>query len=109
MAENAEAIIGSWSYEYTTPQGTQTGKMIFSNESDILTGVMTSNDGTPDVDLQNISFINGELSFDFSVDAGGQAIDIVVVGTVDGNNYDAEGSVAAFNFTFPIQATKDEA
>tara|TARA_R110002049_G_scaffold41151_4_gene124329 strand:+ start:4119 stop:5798 length:1680 start_codon:yes stop_codon:yes gene_type:complete len=109
MAENAEAIIGSWSYEYTTPQGTQTGKMIFSNESDILTGVMTSNDGTPDVDLQNISFINGELNFDFSVDAGGQAIDIVVVGTVDGNNYDAEGSVAAFNFTFPIQATKDEA
>lgn len=105
---NAEALIGTWSYEFTTPQGTQTGKMIFKNDSDILTGIMTSSDGTPDVDLQNISFINGELSFDFSIDAGGQAIDIVVVGSVDGTNLDAEASVAAFNITFPIQATKDE-
>jgi hypothetical protein len=70
---------------------------------------MTSSDGTPDTDLQNISFLNGELSFDFSIDAGGQSVDIVVVGVVDGNNYEAEASVAAFNFTFPIQATKDEA
>ena len=108
-AANAEAIIGSWSYEFTTPQGTQTGKFIFKNESDMLTGVMTSNDGTPDVDLQNVSFLNGDLSFDFSIDAGGQSIDIVVVGTVDGTNYDAEASVAAFSMSFPIQATKDEA
>lgn len=106
---NLEAILGTWNYEFTTPQGTQTGTFVFTNESDILSGVMTSSDGTPDTDLQNISFLDGELSFDFSIDAGGQAVDIVVVGVVDGNNYDAEASVAAFNFTFPIQATKDEA
>lgn len=106
---NMEAVIGSWSYEFTTPQGTQTGKMVFKNESGILTGVMSSNDGTPDVDLQNISFLNSELTFDFSIDAGGQSVDIVVEGVIDGKNYDAEASVAAFNFTFPIQATKDEA
>ncbi|XWN35928.1 MAG: amidohydrolase family protein [Balneola sp.] len=106
---NLEAILGTWNYEFTTPQGTQTGTFVFTNESDILSGIMTSSDGTPDTDLQNISFLDGELSFDFSIDAGGQAVDIVVVGVVDGNNYDAEASVAAFNFTFPIQATKDEA
>ncbi len=108
-ATNLDAILGAWNYEFTTPQGTQSGKFIFTNESDILTGTMTSSDGTPDTDLQNISFLNGELSFDFSIDAGGQSVDIVVVGVVDGNNYEAEASVAAFNFTFPIQATKDEA
>ena len=107
-ASNIDAIVGSWSYEFTTPQGTQFGKMIFSKESDNLTGIMTSSDGSPDVDLQNLSFINGDLSFDFSRDAGGQTIEIVVEGTVDGKNYDAVASVAAFNFTFPIQATKDE-
>lgn len=105
---NMEDLTGSWSYEYTTPQGTQTGKMIFKNESGIISGVMTSSDGTPDVDLQNISFINNVLAFDFSVDAGGQSIDIVVEGVIDGNNYEAEASVAAFNYNFPIQATKDE-
>ena len=102
-------MIGTWSYEFTTPQGTQTGKMIFTNESGMLSGIMTSSDGTPDVDLQNISFLNNELTFDFSIDAGGQSIDIVVEGVVDGTSYEAEASVAAFNVSFPIQATKDEA
>ena len=104
-----QALIGTWSYEFTTPQGTQTGKMIFTNESGMLSGIMTSSDGTPDVDLQNISFLNNELTFDFSIDAGGQSIDIVVEGVVDGTSYEAEASVAAFNVSFPIQATKDEA
>jgi len=53
--------------------------------------------------------LNNELTFDFSIDAGGQSIDIVVEGVVDGTSYEAEASVAAFNVSFPIQATKDEA
>lgn len=106
---NVDDLIGTWSYEFTTPQGTQFGKMVFSKESDILTGIMTANDGSPDVELQNLTFLNGELTFDFSREAGGQSIEIVVEGTVDGTTYDAVASVAAFNFTFPIIATKDEA
>ena len=59
-------------------------------------------------DMNNISFRDGELAFDFSVDGGGQSIEIVVVGTVTGKEYVAEASVAAFNVSFELTATKDE-
>ncbi len=106
--EGDAILLGSWSYSFTTPEGEQTGKMIFKRENGELTGVMTSDDGTPDVDMSNISFLNNELSFDFTVDAGGQSIEIVVTGTVNGKEYEADASVAAFNFNFPITATKDD-
>ena len=104
-----DPIIGSWSFSFITPQGEQTGKMIIKkNDSGAYEGVLTSDDGSPDNDMNNVSFQNGELAFDFSIDAGGQAIEIVVVGTVTGKNYDAEASIAAFNVSFELTATKDE-
>lgn len=102
------AVIGSWTYTFKTPQGEQTGKMIIKNGADGIEGVLTSDDGSPDNDMNNISFRDSELAFDFSIDAGGQSVEIVVVGAVAGKNYDAEASVAAFNVSFELTAVKDE-
>lgn len=105
--EGMAQIIGTWSFVFVTPQGEQTGKMILEKEGDEITGILQNDDGSPDQDLENISFLNGSLSFDFSFDGGGQSIEIVVVGDVTGTDYDAEASIAAFNVSFPLTATKD--
>ncbi|MDR9417952.1 amidohydrolase family protein [Gracilimonas sp.] len=104
--EGMEALTGTWNYTLTSPQGEQTGQWIFSNESGSLTGLMTSNDGGPDMDMNNLSFLDGTLSFDFSFDAGGQSVEIVVVGDVTGSEFSGEASVSAFNMSIPITATK---
>jgi len=101
-------VIGVWNYSFTTPQGEQSGTMTITQDGGVLTGTMTSNDGAPDSEMLNVSYQNQELSFDFDVDAGGQSVNIVVVGTVSGGEYEAEATVAAFNnFTFPILANKE--
>jgi len=102
------AIIGSWTYTFVTPQGEQTGKMIIRNGDDGLEGTFTSDDGSPDQDMSDISFRDNELNFNFDVDAGGQSIQIVVQGTVTGKNYEAEATVEAFNITLELTAVKDE-
>lgn len=109
VSEEAEAIIlGTWEYSINSPQGEQTGQMIFTKDGDDLNGIFRNNDGTPDQDLYNISYLDGVLSFDFAFDAGGQSIEIVVVGDVSGNEFDGEASVAAFNLNFPITAVKED-
>lgn len=104
----ASAVVGSWSYSFTTPGGEQTGKMIIKSGDEGLSGVLTSDDGDPDNDMSDISFKDGNLNFSFSVDAGGQSIDIVVEGVVEGKTYTADASVAAFNINFELNATKDD-
>lgn len=103
-----DPIIGSWSFSFVTPQGEQTGKMVIKASADGYEGVLISEDGSPDNDMNNLSYRDGELAFDFSIEGGGQSIEIVVVGTVTGKEYVAEASVAAFNVSFELTATKDE-
>ena len=103
------AILGSWTYTFVTPQGEQTGKMIIKNSENGLEGTFTSDDdGSPDQDMNDISFRDNELNFNFDVDAGGQSIQIIVQGTVTGKNYEAEATVEAFNITLELTAVKDE-
>ena len=102
-----DPIVGSWTYSFETPQGESTGKMIITNEGGTYGGTLTSNDGAPDSRMQEVGFAANRLSFSFSIDAGGQAIELVVTGTVNGKVYDAEVSISAFNFSTPLSATKD--
>lgn len=103
-----DPLAGTWSFSFTTPGGEQNGKMIIKKEEDGYSGVLTSDDGSPDNDMDNISYRDGNLSFSFAVDAGGQSVEILVEGAVDGKNYNAEATVEAFNVTFELTATKDD-
>ena len=100
------AVVGTWNYTLTSPQGDQTGTLEISMEGSELKGVLTSDDGSPDAELGNLTYVAGTLSFDFSFDAGGQDIEIVIVGDVADGEYSAEATVAAFNMSFPFEATK---
>ena len=106
-AVSSDPIVGTWTYVLETPQGEQGGKMIIKRENGVYSGTLTSNDGSPDNDMNNVNFRDGELAFDFTVDAGGQSVEIVVVGSVTGKTYDAQASVTAFNVSIAFTATKD--
>ena len=77
-------------------------------DEDGLNGILTSDDGSPDNDMNDITFRDGNLSFNFTVDAGGQSVEIIVEGSVEGSAYTAEATVEAFNFSFELIATKDD-
>tara|TARA_R110001599_G_scaffold149835_2_gene333854 strand:- start:8971 stop:10671 length:1701 start_codon:yes stop_codon:yes gene_type:complete len=107
-AAGNDPIVGTWSYNFETPNGASTGKMTFAKDGGTYTGKMTNNDGAPDANLQEVTFANGTLSFIFMIDAGGQSVELIVSGTVTGKQYDAEVTVSAFNFSTPMSATKDD-
>lgn len=106
---NNDPIAGTWNYTLQTPQGDQGGEMIISKEGGNYSGYLTSEDGSPDSNMNNISFRDGELAFDFDVDAGGQSVNIVVVGAITGNTYDAVASVefGGQSVSLDLTATRD--
>lgn len=109
-ATTGDPVTGSWTYALITPQGDQGGKMVISKEGSNYSGYLTSDDGSPDTAMNNISFRDSELAFDFSIDAGGQPVQIVVVGTVTGKTYDATATVSfgGQDISMDLTATKDE-
>lgn len=109
-AASSDPIVGTWTYALETPQVEQGGKMIIRKENGTYSGVLTSTDGSPDNDMNNISFRDGQLSFDFAIDAGGTSVEIVVTGTINGKTYDAVASVSAAgqSFNLDLTATKDD-
>lgn len=104
--EAEEMLMGSWNYTINSPQGEMTGQWIFTEEDGMLTGVMTSNQGGPDTNMNNLSFLGGSLSFDFDFDAGGQSVEIIVTGDLEDGQFNGEAVVDAFNMSIPISATK---
>lgn len=109
-ATSNDPLAGSWSYTLETPQGDQGGKMVISRENGAYSGYLTSDDGSPDNTMNNISYRNNELAFDFTIDAGGQSVEIVVVGTINGKTFDATATVSfgGQDFSMNLTATKDE-
>lgn len=106
-AVDEAVLIGSWNYISSTPQGEQTGKMIIEKNDGVISGLMSNNNGTPDSDMNNISFVNGTLSFDYAVEFGGQTLEIVIEGDISGTDFDGVASISQFNASWAITATKD--
>lgn len=104
-----DPVAGKWSYAFITPGGEENGKLKFIKEGAKYEGVMTFEDGTPDTDLNNINYREGVLTFDFEIDAGGQAIQLVVEGNVEGKNFEgkASASFGGQSFELDLTATKD--
>ncbi len=107
-SNTVENLLGTWSFNVVSPEGEQSGKINFTEENGELKGTISNRAGGPDSNLNNLNYNQGLLSFDFTFDVGGELIDVVIVGNVDGGALDAEASVPAFNVAFPFQATKDE-
>jgi len=103
--ESNDAVVGTWNYSLITPQGDQSGDMVIKKTGEGYTGTLTSDDGSPDTVMNNVSFREGTLAFDFDIDAGGQMLNIVVTGTVDGKSYEATASASFGGQSFEMEWT----
>lgn len=102
-------VLGTWEYSGISPQGEISGTIVFTNETGELTGTISSAQGIySDVILTNISYREGTLTFDYTVDFGGQSLELILTGEIIGNDLDGEISVPAFNTSFPVSATKKD-
>ena len=104
--ESAKTLIGTWNYTSPSPEGENTGTLIFSDEEGELTGIITMDSGEPDTELTNISFRDGVLTFDFIYSEGEGSVEIVVTGDIIGTEFVGEVSISAFNAIYPFTAIK---
>lgn len=104
---NFAAVVGEWSFEAETPGQSGTGTITIKEDGGELVGTLVS-DQSPDgeeQELENISLDGDELSFSFSVDGGGQTMNIEVTVTVEGENFEGELEVGSFG-SFPLKGQR---
>jgi len=76
--------VGSWTLTVQTPQGTQQPTLVITGTAESLGGVLSGELG--DLELDDVTFSSGVLSFKTSVDFQGQVFDVDFQGTVDGDS-----------------------
>jgi hypothetical protein len=72
QTEDYKALLGSWDVELVEPGITM--ELVFKMDGEELTGEMIFDMGG--AELEDITFEGGELTFNASVDAGGQMIEV---------------------------------
>ncbi len=102
-------ILGSWNYIGSSPQREISGTFIFSNETGELSGTITSAQGMfSDGMLNDLSLENNTLTFNYSIELGGQRLEFMFTGELSENTINGDFSIPAFNTSFPVTATKEE-
>lgn len=81
QAEDYKALLGSWDVELVEPGIAM--ELVFKMDGDKLTGEMIFDMGG--AELEDITFEDGALSFNASVDAGGQMIEVAATAKIDGD------------------------
>jgi len=76
-----EALLGEWDVQ--TEDGQYTFVFVFSMEGESLKGIFQGMSG--DVEMEDLSFKDSELSFTVNIDAGGQAMAIDYSATIEGD------------------------
>jgi hypothetical protein len=78
---NYEALLGDWDVQ--TEDGQYTFVFVFSMEGESLKGIFQGMSG--DVEMEELSFKDSELSFTVNIDAGGQVMAIDYCATIEGD------------------------
>jgi imidazolonepropionase-like amidohydrolase len=99
----AADINGKWNYKTETPMGSSEGELNFTNSNGTYEGTMTMPMAGPDpLPLSNIEVDGSNLSFDISMNMGGQSIGLSISGTITGSEFKGTmdtGQFGAFGLT----------
>ncbi len=103
----AAEIDGRWNYKTETPMGSSEGELNFTNNNGSYEGTMTMPMAGPDpLPLSNIEVDGPNLSFDISMNMGGQTIGLTISGTVTGNEFKGMMDTGQFG-SFGLTAVKN--
>ena len=99
-------IEGKWSTVAQTPQGNTEGKLILKKEASGYSGTISGGNLPAPADLKEISLEGNVLNYKYTLNFGGQPLNIEVEAKVDGDGF--KGTVTAGQFgSFPIEGTRD--
>ena len=76
-----EDLLGEWDVQ--TEDGQYTFVFVFSMEGETLKGIYKGTTG--DVEMEDLSYKEGELSFSVNIDAGGQVMTLDYSATIEGD------------------------
>jgi len=96
---------GAWAYTTETPQGTGTGTVTIQGDPGDYSGELTISFSSEPSQLTDIEVYGDELSYSFTINAGGQMLTVDVTVTVDGDTF--EGTMTAGQFgSFPVEGER---
>lgn len=100
---------GTWEYVARSPQGDSKGNMVIEKDGESYTGEITldnpAGSGQITTAMNNISYSDKRLRFEFSIDVGGNFLTFSVSGDIDGDEFEGDLSVTDLG-SFPFKATK---
>jgi Amidohydrolase family len=99
-------IEGNWSTVAQTPQGNTEGKLNFKKSGNSYSGTISGGNLPAPVDAREISLEGNVLSYKYTLNFGGQPLNIEVEAKVEGDGF--KGTVTAGQLgSFPIEGTRD--
>ncbi|MBY0436314.1 MAG: amidohydrolase family protein, partial [Cyclobacteriaceae bacterium] len=99
-------IEGSWSTVTQSPQGNTENKIVIKKDGSNYTGTVTGGRSPSPVDMKDITVEGTTLTFNYTLNFGGNSIKVEVEVTVEGDTFKGTSSVGQFG-SFPIEGTKD--
>ncbi|MFM8738868.1 MAG: amidohydrolase family protein, partial [Cytophagales bacterium] len=97
---------GSWSTTTDSPQGKSANKVTFKKEGNNYSGTISGGRLPNEVALKAVSLEGSTLTYSYTLNFGGRAVDVEVSATVEGDGFKGNASVGQFG-SFPIEGTRD--
>jgi hypothetical protein len=91
---------GTWSLVVQTPQEEISAQLTLAKEGDQITGTLSSHMGN--VAIKSGRVTGNQIRLTATIDAGGQSVDAVLTGTIEGDSIRgsiAMGAMGSFDFT----------
>lgn len=104
-SEALKVLLGDWEYTIDTPDQVRKGALNFSGTADDIVGIISGDDMGGDTELENVSFSDNEITFNFEIEMGPSTATLEVEATVDGDDMSGNMTVGDFG-TFPFSANK---
>jgi Amidohydrolase family len=83
-------VLGSWTFTAYTPDGEQSGTVVFARSPDSYTGTIDYGDGSAPVTISSVDYEDGILSFSWQDPMNGA---MTVEGSVKGNSFEGTADV----------------
>jgi outer membrane receptor protein involved in Fe transport len=107
-ADTAKATVdatGTWTYSMETPQGTQTGSFIITQDGETYGGTVTSMRTNQQMPFTSVTVSGNELTATYTANFGGNEIQITIKGPISGDELDGTMSFGQFR-TVPLKAKR---
>lgn len=96
---------GTWNYSIESPQGANTGNFVLTKENGVYKGTISSARSSQPAELTSTTVNGNELTINYTMNFNGNAVPIIIKGTITDNNFEGTMSFGSFR-TMPMKATR---